>query len=110
MVIDRSAESATCTLAGAVLLAQVGSLALQLTESVWVMVDPEATLVFTCTMNVKFAVVLAARLAMVQVRVPSVQLQVPGPLSETDVVLAGRVSVKLTAVAVAGPPLVTVWV
>lgn len=112
LVTDRSAESATKTLAAAVLLAQVGSLAEQDTESVWVMVDPEATFALTCTTNVKFAGVapVGPRLAIVQVRVPRVHVQVPGPLRETAVVLAGRVSVKVTAVAAAGPPLATVCV
>jgi len=64
-VIDRLAEAPTCTLAEAVLLVQVGSLAAQVTESVSVMVEPEATLVATCTMKVKFAVEFAARLPAV---------------------------------------------
>ena len=110
LVTDRSAESATSTLVEALLLPRFGSLVVEETESVWVMVDPEATFVFTFTTKVKVAVELAAKVAIVQVRVPRVHVQVPGPLSETDVVLAGRVSVKLTAVAVAGPPLVTVCV
>jgi len=64
-VTDRSAEAPTCTLAEAVLLAQVGSLAAQVTESVSLMVEPEATLVATFTMKVKFAVEFAARLPAV---------------------------------------------
>ena len=34
----------------------------------------------------------------------------PDPASDTNVVFAGRVSVKTTVVAAAGPLLVTVWV
>lgn len=92
----------------ALLLPGLGSLVVEETESVWVIVAPEAVFVLTLTTRVKVAVLLAARLAIVQVRVPRLHDQVPGPLSDTDVVLAGRVSVKLTAVAAAGPPLVTV--
>ena len=73
-------------------------------------VDPEATVVFTFTTKVKVPAEFAAKLAMVQLSVPRLQDQVPGPLNDTDVVLAGRVSVKVTDAAVAGPLLVTVCV
>ncbi len=63
LVTDRSAESATCTLADAVLLVQLGSLAAQVTESVSVMVEPEATFVATFTTNVKFAVEFSSEAA-----------------------------------------------
>jgi hypothetical protein len=108
-VTERSAESATSTLAEAVLLAQFGSLALQEAESVCVIVDPEATFVLTVTTNVKFAVV-TPRLEMVQVRVASVQVHPAGPESDCATVFAGVVSVNVTVFAVAGPPLVRVWV
>jgi hypothetical protein len=108
-VTDKSAELPTKTLAEAVLLAQVGSLAVQETESVWVMVDPEAALLFTTTANVKFADVLAARLAIVQVRFPRVHVHPAGPVRDCAVVFAGVVSVNVMVVAVAGPLLVTVW-
>jgi hypothetical protein len=108
LVTDRSAESATCTLVEALLLPGLGSLVAEETESVWVMVDPDAVFVLTLRTRVKVAVLLAVRLAIVQVRLPRLHDQVPGPLSDTEVVFAGRVSVKLTAVAEAGPPLVTV--
>ncbi len=64
-VTDKSADAPTCTLADAVLLVQVGSLAAQVTESVSVIVEPEATLVATFTTKVKFAVEFAARLPVV---------------------------------------------
>jgi hypothetical protein len=108
-VTERSAESATSTLAEAVLLAQFGSLALQEAESVCVIVDPEATVVFTVTTNVKFAVV-TPRLEMVQVRVASVHVHPAGPESDCAIVFAGVVSVNVIVFAVAGPPLVRVWV
>ena len=67
LVTDRSAESATWTLTEALLLARFGSLVVLATEAVSVMVEPEAAVVFTFTTKVKFAVALAARLAMLQV-------------------------------------------
>ena len=74
MVMERSAESATCTLMDAVLLPRFGSVTLLETDAVSVMVLPEA------------------------------------PLNETKVVLAGRVSVTVRVVAVAGPALKMVCV
>jgi hypothetical protein len=106
-VTERSAELATITLAEAVLLAQFGSL-MHEAESVCVIVDPEATVVFTVTTNVKFAVV-TPRLEMVQVRVASVQVHPAGPESDCATVFAGVVSVNVIVFAVAGPPLVRVW-
>jgi len=44
------------------------------------------------------------------VSVPTEQVQPAGPLSDTAVVLAGRVSVNVTVLALAGPLLVTVCV
>ena len=108
-VTERSAEAATSTLVEAVLLAQFGSLAVQEAESVCVIVDPEATVVLTATTNVKFAVV-TPRLEMVQVRVANVQVHPAGPESDCATVFAGVVSVNVIAFAVAGPPLVRVWV
>jgi hypothetical protein len=67
-VTERFAESATCTLALALLLVELGSVVGDaLTESVPVMVVPEAVPAFTLTVKVKVALALAARLAMVQV-------------------------------------------
>ena len=47
---------------------------------------------------------------MVQVRVATVQVHPAGPVSDTTVVLAGSVSVRLTLVAVLGPEFVTTCV
>src|SRR5579863_591148 len=103
-----SAESATGTLMVTLLLPPFGSLVVEATESVCVMFVPAATVAFTVTTNVKFAVVPAViAVVSVQVRVPRTQFHPAGPLNETPVVLAGRVSVKTGALAVAGPLLVT---
>src|SRR5579872_5714497 len=67
------------------------------------MLVPDPVAAFTVTTKVKFAVVLAAKLEIVQVSVASVQVQPEVVLRETAVVLAGRDSVKLTVVAAAGP-------
>lgn len=64
LVIERSAESATCVFTVALLLALFGSLLVEATESVSEMVVPAATFVFTFTTKVKFAVVFAAMLAV----------------------------------------------
>jgi hypothetical protein len=66
-VIDRFAESATWSVAVAVLLPEFGSLVVLATEAVSVMVEPDATVVFTFTTNVKFAVAVAANVGMVHV-------------------------------------------
>jgi len=72
------------------------------------MIVPEATFVFTFTTKVKFAVVLAAIAAVsVQVGPARTHVHPAGPINDTAVVLAGRVSVNTGAAAVAGPPLVT---
>jgi hypothetical protein len=67
LVSDISAEAPTNTLVEALLLPGFGSPVAEETESVCVIVDPEAAVVLTVTTKVKVAVVLAARLAMVQV-------------------------------------------
>ena len=84
LVTDRSEESATSTLAEAVLLPQLGSLAEQVMESVWVIVVPEATVAFTFTTKVNIAGVapVGARLAIVQLRVARVQVHPDGPESD----------------------------
>ena len=111
-MIERLAESATNTFTVELLLVLVGSPVVDVAESVWVMVVPEATFVFTFTTKVKFAVVADA---MVVVSVPrlsvaSTQVHPAGPVKETPVVFAGSVSVSTGAFAVAGPLLVTLWV
>jgi hypothetical protein len=111
LVTERSAESATCTLTVALLFTLFGSLADD-TESVSVIVVPDATFAFTFTTKVKLAVVFAARLPMVQLGgvVAMLHVHPPGPIKETTVVLAGTGSVNDIAVAVAGPLLVTLCV
>ncbi len=74
-------------------------------------VVPKATVVFTFTTKVKFAVVPAPSVVVsVQVSVPKTHVHPAGPSRDTAVVLAGRVSVKTGAFAVAGPRLVTLCV
>ena len=51
-----------------------------------------------------------AKLGSVQVSVATVQVHPTGPVSETEVVFAGNVSVRLTLVAALGPPFVTTCV
>src|SRR5579863_4435883 len=109
--IERSAESATSTFTVALLLPLLGSPVVDVTESVWVIVVPDATLVFTFTTKVKFAVVVDAMVVVsVQVRVPRTQVHPAGPVKETPMVFAGSVSVNTGAFAVAGPLLVTLCV
>jgi hypothetical protein len=68
LVIERFAESATCTLTEALLLPGFGSpVTLLATEAVSVIVEPEVAVAPTVTTKVKVVVALAARLAMVQV-------------------------------------------
>lgn len=112
LVTDRSAESATCTLTDALLLLGLGSLVVEVTESVWVMVVPDATLLFTVTTKVKVAVVFAAIAAgAVHLRLArGTHVHPDELLSATAVVFAGRVSVSTGALAGPGPLLVTVWV
>src|SRR2546423_1215056 len=92
-VTDKSAESATSKFAVALLFALVGSPVVDVTESVCVMVVPDATLLFTFTTKVKFAVVAAAMVVVsVQVGVaPRTQVHPTGPLNDTADVFAGSV-------------------
>jgi len=111
-VIERSAVSATCVLTVTLLLALVGSLVVDETVSVSVMLVPAATFVFTFTTKVKFAVVFAT-IAEPSVHLKGavvVQVQPAGPVRETKVVFAGSVSVMTGAAALAGPEFVTVCV
>ena len=62
-VIDRSAVPATIVFTAALLLAPLGSVVVEVTESVWVMVVPDATVAPTVTTKVKEAVVLAGIVA-----------------------------------------------
>jgi hypothetical protein len=108
LVTERSADADTSTLAEALLLVEFGSLA-DVTVSVCVMVEPEVAVALTVTTKVKLAVAFRARpLGVVQVSVPTEQVHPVGPVSDTAEVLAGRVSLKETPVAAAGPAFVIV--
>jgi hypothetical protein len=110
-VTERSAESATWTVFEAVLLPGLGSVVTLLaTEAVSAMTVPEATVGFTFTMKEKVAGVLIAMLAMLHVYGATAvhDHPPPGPLSETNVVFVGSVSVSVTVVAAAGPAFTTV--
>ena len=118
-VTDRSAEPATCTLAEALLLLRFGSTGVvSATDTVSVIVEPEATPAFTVTTNEKLAVAFAARglpVLFVHFRVTTLHVHPAGPVRLTTVVFAGRVSVTVmepaaAEPATAGPPLTTVWV
>jgi len=97
---------ATTSAAVALLFALLGSVIDELTLAVSLIAVPAA--VPAVTFNT-YVIVAApgARLASVQVRVPTVHVHPAGPVSETTVVFAGSVSVKLTLVAVLGPAFVT---
>ena len=107
-VTDRSAELVTNTLVEALLFPLLGSMVVDETESVSVIVVPDATVEFTFTTKLKFAVALAARLAIVHMYgTVEVQAHPAGPVSDTKVVFAGKVSENCTVLAAAGPLLVT---
>ena len=103
LVMERSAWEATVVWTGAlVLLLVFGSPVVALTEAEFERVAPWAGAV---TEIVMVEVVLAARLAVVQVTVAvPLQLQ-PVPLALTNVTPAGSVSLTLTVDAVSGPAL-----
>ena len=108
LVTDRFADAATTTLAVAVLLRELGSLA-EATVPVWLMVEPEAAVALTATTKLKLAVAFRARPAVVvQVSVAVEQVHPAGPVRDTAEVFAGRVSVNETPVAGAGPAFVMV--
>src|SRR5580698_6701989 len=110
-VTERAAESATVRFTVALLFALLGSPVVEVTESVCVMVVPEATFVFTVTTSVKLAVAADVMVVpSVHLSVASTQVQPAGPVNETAVVLAGSVSVNTGAFAVAGPLFVTLCV
>ena len=101
---------ATTSAAVALLLAKFGSDIEELTLAVSLIAVPAAVPAFTCTMYVKFAGALAARDGSVQVSVARVHVHPAGPVNDTAVVFAGRVSVNVTVLlAVLGPALFTVW-
>src|ERR1022692_691156 len=87
LVTDRSAESATCTLTEALLLPRFGSLVVLVTEAISVIVEPEATVLFTFSTKLKLAVVFAAIVVVsVQVRLARTHVHPAGPVSDTAAV------------------------
>jgi hypothetical protein len=101
---------ATTSLAIALLLAELGSVVEELTVAVSLIAVPEATLAFTVTTKLIVALVLAARLEIVQVRVPRLHVQPAGPVKDVAVVFAGVASVKITLAPAVGPALATTCV
>jgi hypothetical protein len=118
-VTERSAEPATWTPAEALLLAGFGSTGVVSdTDTMFVIVVPDATPALTVTTNEKVAVAFAARVVpalFVQAGVATLHAHPAGPVRDTAVVFAGSVSVTVmdpaaTEPAVAGPPFRTTWV
>jgi hypothetical protein len=97
-------------LAVALLFPLFGSLVVDATEAVSVIVVPTATLVLTFTTKVKLAEPAAIAVVSVHFKVARTQLHPAGPVKETAVVFTGNVSLSSGAFAVAGPAFVTVCV
>ena len=116
-VVTRSAcdAKATTSAAVALLLAGLGSVVDELAVAVSFIAVPAAVPAFTVTTTVKLAVP-GAKLGLVQVIRPVpptdgvVHDQPAGNVTEAKVVFDGVLSVRLAAVAVLGPPLVTTCV
>ena len=89
-------------------MAELGSLVVAETDEAAVMVAT-ATVGATFTTTMMSAEVPAASVGSVQVT-ELLQVHPAGAEAETNVVLAGIVSVKVTPVAAAGPLFVIVWV
>jgi hypothetical protein len=115
-VTERSAEPPTWTLAESLLLAGYGSTGVVSdTDTVLVIIVPEATPALTVTTNEKVAVAFAARVVpalFVQAGVATLHVHPGGGVRDTAVVFAGSVSVTVmdpaaTEPAVAGPPFLT---
>lgn len=109
-VTDKSEEAATGTLAEALLLPGFGSPTVGVTDAVCVMVDPEATFVFTFTTKVNVALAFAASVGFVQVKSPRLQVHPTGPVSDCATVFAGVLSDRVIVLAAAGPPFATTCV
>src|SRR5215213_4144034 len=115
-VTDRSAEPVpTVVVAVPLLLAPFGSVVVVAAVAVFVMTVPSATAAPTLTTSVNTALP-GARVAFVHEMLPvpptagAVHDQPPGDASETNVVIAGTVSLRLTVLALLGPALLTVMV
>lgn len=106
-VMSDCVAPATISAAVALLFAVFGSAVAELTLTVSLIGVPAAVPAVTVTLKVIVAVP-GAKLGSVQVSAASgVQFHPAGPASETAVVCAGSISVRVTAVAVLGPALVT---
>ena len=116
MVTDRSAALLTVVVAVALLFPGVGSVVVELTVAVLVIVEPLGVAALTLTTSEKVAVAPAARVAMFAVIVPvpptaGEVIEEPGPevcITETKVVFAGVESVRETLCAGLGPLFVNV--
>ena len=100
----------------AVLFAEFGSIAEELTDTISAMTVPFAVPAFTFTTSVNVAELTAAILAFVQTTLPVApavvfrQLHPAGAEKETSVVLAGIVATTVALSAALGPLLVTTCV
>src|SRR5437660_8012066 len=109
-VTVRSHATLTFVTTVVLLFANVGSLVAEVTEE-FAVIDATATAGPTFTTTIMSAVEPAFMFGFVQVtEAVTVQDQPAGAPTETNVVLAGIASVKLTFEAAAGPLLVTVCV
>ena len=105
---------ATVTMAVALLPVRFGTILLAVAVSVSAMLVPDAVLELTCSVSVKFAVALTAKVLAVQLMVPAaptagvVQIQ-PVAVIAWKLVLGGVGCEKVSVVAAAGPLLVTLW-
>jgi hypothetical protein len=115
-VTSAPAVAPTIVLTLAVLLAEFGSLAEELTAAFSVITVPLATPVFTFVISVKVAVVDPAMFKFVQTTFPEVptlgvmQLHPAGAEMETKDEFAGTVDTKVALSAALGPLLVTTCV
>lgn len=100
----------TTSAATAVLFAEFGSATEEVTLAVSLICVPAAVPELTLTTYVIVAGDAATSAEFVQVSVATLQLQPVGPVSDTAVVFAGKVSVSVTPVAVLGPAFETCWV
>jgi hypothetical protein len=109
LVTTKSACAAVATTSAAVALLSVlsGSVTDELTLTVSLIAVPAAVPAVTLTVYVIVAGAPGANVGSVQV---SVHVQPAGPVSVRAVVFAGSVSVRVTPVAVLGPPFVTTCV
>jgi hypothetical protein len=93
-----------------VLFAELESLVVVVTVDVSLIAVPAAVPAVTWTVKVIVAGEPAASAGLEQVSVARVQVHPAGPVRDTDVVLAGSVSVRTTPVAPLGPALLTTCV